>query len=299
MFKVNSQARTSNTAFITALYRAVAYREFQNQVWGSDFLAELFLPFHIKFLIQYEKVRAKGRAKEKRQTPGVYEYVLARTKFFDDVFIRSLSESIPQIVMLGAGYDTRALRFKAFNNNTRIIEFDMAATQNRKRHCLKKNNINIPEYLTLFPIDFNQQSLEKVLISSGYKSDKRTLFIWEGVSMYLEIQAVKETLKCIAQSAHHDSLLAFDYAISIPENAVHKYYGTKELLQRIKKNLSNEPFKFTVEEKKIEMFLNDQGHKIIRHLNHRQIEEAYLKKEDGSSVGRPNGMFCLVMSSPI
>jgi len=280
-----------------ALYRSVAHKEFQNQGWGPDFLAELFLPFHVRFLIQYEKIRTKGKAKEKKQTPGVYEYVVARTIFFDEVFIRAIRESIPQIVLLGSGYDTRGLRFKHLIKNTRIIELDMAATQNRKINCLKKHKINIPDYLTLSPVDFNHQSLENALAAAGYKPYRQTLFIWEGVSMYLEVQTVKDTLSFIARSSHTDSLLVFDYAISISKNACHDCYGAKELLTRIKKNRSNEPFKFFVEEGKIENFLGGQGFKIISHLDSKQIEKTYLKKEDGSSVGKPNGMFCLATAS--
>jgi len=221
-----SQTKPSNTAFIIALYRSVAHKEFQNKGWGS-------------------------------------------------------------------GYDTRGLRFKHLIKNTRIIELDMAATQNRKIKCLKKNKINIPDYLTLSPVDFNRQSLENALTSADYKADRQTLFIWEGVSMYLEAQAVKDTLSFIARSSHTDSLLAFDSAIS---NADQDYYGTKELLKHIKKNRSNEPFKFFVEEEKIENFLNKQGFKIISHFDSKQIEKTYLKKEDGSSIGKPNGMFCLAIA---
>ena len=107
----------------------------------------------------------------------------------------------------------------------------MAASQNRKIKCLKKNKIKIPEYLASTPIDFNNQSLESVLTSAGYQKDKRTLFLWEGVSMYLETLSIKDTLTFIQQYSPPDSLLAFDYVVSFQDEDIHQYYGAKEMLK--------------------------------------------------------------------
>jgi methyltransferase (TIGR00027 family) len=172
----------SETALFAALYRAVANKEFKNEGIGPDYLAEHFLPFHFKFFIKFKKIRASVKNKSDRFTPGVYEYMLARTVFFDNVFIDALNKNIPQIVLLGAGYDTRAYRFKKLNKDTKIIELDMATTQNRKKKCLKKAQIDFPKHVKLVPIDFNKESLKNVLEKAGYENNEKTLFIWEGVS---------------------------------------------------------------------------------------------------------------------
>jgi len=298
MFKLFSKEIPSKTAFRAAWMRAWAHKDFQNQIWGPDFLAECFLPFPIRLLIKSEKSRKIGRAKANESSPGIYEYVIARTLFFDEVFSQALKESIPQIIFLGAGYDSRGIRFEGLNIHSRIIELDMAATQSRKIKYLKKHKIRIPEYLTFSTIDFNNQSLENALTSAGYQKDKRSLFIWEGVSMYLEAQSVKDTLTFIQQCSPSDSLLAFDYAVSFSDKDIHQYHGAKEMLKTMKNECKNEPFTFSLKEKNIADFLNVCGHKIIRHLNKDEIEETYLKKADGSSIGTPNGLFNLVITSP-
>jgi methyltransferase (TIGR00027 family) len=251
MLKLFSKEKPSKTAFRAAWMRAWAHKDFQNQIWGPDFLAECFLPFPIRLLIQSEKSREKGKANANAMSPGIYEYVIARTIFFDELFSQVLKESIPQIVFLGAVYDSRGLRIEHLNDNTQIIELDMAATQNRKIKYLKKNKIRIPEYLTLSPIDLNHQSLESSLIAAGYQKDKRSLFIWEGVSMYLETQSVKDTLTFIQQFSPSDSLLVFDYVISLSDKDIHKYHGAKEMLRNMRKEHKNEPFTFSPEEKDI------------------------------------------------
>ena len=298
MLKLLSKEKPSKTAYNAAWFRACSHKDFQDQIWGPDFIAEGFLSFPIKLLNKSKKFREKVKAKTNESTPGVYEYIIARTLFFDEVFTQALKESIPQIVFLGAGYDSRGIRFKHLNNSTQMIELDMAATQNRKIKCLKKNKIKIPEYLTFTTIDFNNQSLESALTSAGYQKGKRTLFIWEGVCMYLEAQSVRDTLTFIQQSSTSDSLLAFDCVVSFSDKDGHKYHGAKEMLQFMKDKHKNEPFTFSIDGKNIADFLGECGHKIVRHLNQDQIETTYLKKADGSSIGKPNGLFNMIITSP-
>jgi len=298
MLKIFSKEKPSKTAYSAAWWRACSHKDFQHQIWGPDFIAEDFLPLPIKFLSKSKKFREKVKAKMKQLAPGIYEYIIARTLFVDEVFIQVLKESIPQIVFLGAGYDSRGIRFKHLNNNTQIIELDMAAIQKRKIKCLKKSKIKIPEFLTFTTINFNNQSLESALTSAGYQKGKRTLFIWEGVCMYLEAPSVRDTLTFIQQCSTTDSLLAFDCVISFSDKDVYKYHGAKEMLHYMKVKSKNEPFTFSMDGKNIADFLGECGHKIVRHLNQDQIEATFLKKADGSSIGTPNGLFNLVITSP-
>jgi len=120
MSKKDVEQKSSETALFAALYRAVANKEFKNQELAPDYLAEFFLPSLYKFLIKFKTIRTKIKNKDKKLTPGMYEYMLARTAFFDNVFIDALNNNIPQIVLLGAGYDTRAWRFEKLNNTTKI-----------------------------------------------------------------------------------------------------------------------------------------------------------------------------------
>ena len=176
MPKKGVEKKHSETALFAALYRAVANKEVNNERLGPDYLAEYFLPSHFRFFIKFKKIRSKVISKNHKLTPGVYEYMLARTAFFDSVFIDALNQDIPQIVLLGAGYDTRAYRFAKLNNATKIIELDIAPTQNRKKKCLEKAQIDTPNQVTFVPIDFNRESLKDVLEQSGYENNEKTLY---------------------------------------------------------------------------------------------------------------------------
>lgn len=293
----NKISEPSKTALLAALHRSVAHKEFKSRKFGTDYLAELFLPSYIRFLIKFKKMRAKGKAKGETQTPGLYEYVLARTVFFDSLFNDYLDESIPQIVLLGAGYDSRANRFEDNITSTRIFELDSDTTQNRKLQCMRKFRVKRPKQTAYVSIDFNKQLLKDVLERAGYEPNKKTLFLWEGVCMYLEPESVDAVFEFITHSSHSESIVAFDYAISLSDAIHQNYYGAEKLAQRLAKNKSNAVFKFTIDNGKIERFLNQRKLKIIKHLNQTEIENL-LTIDGGAPIGQPTGLFRFVMASP-
>jgi methyltransferase (TIGR00027 family) len=210
MSKKGVEKRHSETAIFAALYRAVANKVFKNERLGPDHLADYFLPPHFRFFIRFKKIRLNVKNKSNRFTPGMYEYMLARAVFFDGVFLDALKNNVPQIVLLGAGYDTRAYCFENLNNATKIFELDIATTQNRKKKCLKKAHIEIPKNVSLVPIDFNKEALEDTLVKAGHETNKKTLFLWEGVSYYLDPESVDATLQFVTHSSPSESIIALD-----------------------------------------------------------------------------------------
>ena len=112
------EAKPSETAFFAALRRAIANKDFGNDSFGPDFLAEYFLPPHFRFFIKFKKIRENTKDKLNAFLPGLNEYMIARTAYFDGLFSDALKNEFPQIVMLGAGYDTRAYRFAEQNKGT-------------------------------------------------------------------------------------------------------------------------------------------------------------------------------------
>ena len=296
MSKKSVECKPSGTAIGTALLRTIANKEFDDEKLGSDYLAECFLPFLLKFLIKSKGIRARLKNKI---SLGMYEYLIARTAYFDNLFVNALNENIPQIVLLGAGYDTRAYRFAKLNNGTKIIELDAPTTQNQKKKCLGKSKIEISSDVVFNSIDFNRESLKIVLEKAGYDNNKKTLFLWEGVSYYLDPESVDATLELVRNYSHNESIIAFDYIISVPTEKLHNYYGAKELVQSMAKRHPNERGKFAIEEEKIESFLEQRGLKMVEHLNNREIENRFLTTEAGSLIGQIIECFRFVLASPI
>ena len=291
------EQRPSETALFAALRRAIANKEYRNEKFGPDYLAEYFLPAHFRFFLRFKKIRANTKDKLDGFLPGLNEYMIARTAYFDSHFVDALDNEIPQIVLLGAGYDSRAYRFAQLNRGTNIFELDAAPTQNRKKKCLKGARIDIPQQVKLVPINFNEESLKDVLEKAGYENREKTLFLWEGVSYYLNAESVDATLEFVSHSLHNESAIVFDYTISISEENMNDYYGVREFAQTMKEHHADEELMFSIEEGKTESFLEQRDLKMVDHLNNEEIERTFLVDDNGSLIGQITGHFRFVLAS--
>ena len=130
-----------------------------------------------------------------------------RNQFYDQV-LREVAANVDQVVILGAGWDTRA--YEELNNgDVHIFEVDTPATQLAKIAALQKAGIE-SSHVTFVETDFNQVSWVDALQKHGFEPALRTLVLWEGVTMYLPEDAVRSTLAAVAELGP-GSLIAFDY----------------------------------------------------------------------------------------
>jgi methyltransferase (TIGR00027 family) len=270
--KGQSTARPSETAEVTASIRALAYYDEREEIRCRDKYAELFLTEDKKAALGNPQTREW--IKKSAMPQGLYEYIIARTAFIDDIFRNMLLENIPQIVILGAGYDSRALSFSEYINDTIIYELDAMPTQERKVKIIKENNIPIPDCVKFVPINFETESLEKALAEAGYSSKLKTLFIWEGVTFYLSEDAVNSVMAAIRDNSPAGSILCFDFQ-------TYKNEG-KDL---IKTEIPTEAIRFGIRQGEIAEFISNRGFMISQHFTSADMERRYLTLRDGSIVG--------------
>ena len=206
--QANIEQRASRTAMMAAIHRFLASKEEQPHFRGPDHLATIFLSPKVKFFLSFAWMRRYVQKKLRKNVPGTYEYMMARTKHFDTLFQQALEEDIPQIVFLGAGYDTRAIRFQEAIQYTKIFELDAPTTQQEKKTRLQHANMTLPQQLTFVPINFNKGQIDAVLAHAGYDPSQKSLFLWEGVTYYLTEDAISETLACIKNYSGPGSTVA-------------------------------------------------------------------------------------------
>jgi methyltransferase (TIGR00027 family) len=170
--------------------------------------------------------------------PQRYE-TSARVTFFDTVLDRSLAE-VSQLVLLGAGFDTRAFRLP---NEARVHSFEVDAprTQAIKRELLSKAGIQ-EDGVTFVSADFERQDWLSRLVEAGFDPGKPALFLWEGVTMLLTQEAVEATLRTIASCAC-GSVVAFDYLTT----EVLQSQALPSRLARAALRAAGEPLKFGIE----------------------------------------------------
>ena len=143
--------------------------------------------------------------------PGVVGFIVARDRYIDDVLQDFLKDGLQQLVILGAGLDSRAYRFDGLKDRVKVFEVDHPATQAEKLARVQAIFGILPAHVAYVPVDFNTQTLEQRLPESGYDPKLKTLFIWQGVTMYLTAEAVDDTLRFVVQHSAPGSAIVFDY----------------------------------------------------------------------------------------
>jgi methyltransferase (TIGR00027 family) len=136
-------------------------------------------------------------------------FIAVRTRFAEDALAAAFARGAEQLVVLGAGLDTYALR-GPLRDRLRIFEVDHPATQSWKRQRLAEAAIPLPASLTFVPVDFERKTLADCLAVSGFEPGVQTFFTWLGVVPYLTKEAAWSTLGFIA-GLRNGAHVVFDY----------------------------------------------------------------------------------------
>ena len=134
-------------------------------------------------------------------------FIGARCEFLDAAMLDYIAED-SQVVILGAGWDTRAYGMVK-DKNAKIFEVDAPATQAVKCSALDSTGIDSSR-VTFVSCDFNRQNWLDALNENGFDPTKQTFLLWEGVTMYLEEEAIQSTLKAVA-TLSSGSCIACDF----------------------------------------------------------------------------------------
>ena len=218
--------------------------------------------------------------------PGSYCFTIVRTRHFDEILLSENRAGIEQVVLLGAGYDSRAFRFQEELEGIRIFEIDHPGTQARKKRILEKVLKESPRNLCYISVDFNRQSFQTALAEHGFSRQKKTLFLWEGVSYYLPQPVVEGVLDFVSSCAVGSSIV-FDYAIKGFVNGDTSTYGGKQVAKWLKK--IREPFLFGLDPDETEAFVAKRKLKVVSDLGPEELEKTYLQTKNGLYLGKTLG----------
>lgn len=199
---------------------------------------------------------------------------VARTRYIDDYSQSCIGAGVEQVVILGAGFDTRAYRLQAFSK-IRVFEVDLPHTQKAKVAKLKAVLKKWPDWVTFVPVDFEKDRLDEKLLAAGYKGDSKTLFIWEGVTPYLTRESVDRTLSLVVANSSPGSSIIFDYLHASAADPETKDKWAKALQKRCES--MGEPIRFGIEESQIEAFLAARGFSEVKNMTAGALSELCFK----------------------
>ena len=228
----------SRTATINCEYRAVAALHPDPKLRNPDTLAARLCQ-----LVRLPGVYKEAREIIDRDPEGyaAYFYANARTHYIDALLAKAAVAGVTQVVVLGAGLDSRAYRFHDVYPQLEFFEVDLPAAVQEKKRVIAEALGGLPAWVHYAPIDFNTQSLSDVLPREGYDPHRKSFFILEGVSMYVAEPGVAATFDFVSRNSPPGSEIVYDYVLRrVIEGDYEGLYAARRIAQAVMR--SGEPF---------------------------------------------------------
>jgi methyltransferase (TIGR00027 family) len=280
---------TASTAEGAALLRAAGTHEPDPRVRNPDWMAARFVGWGLRLpaLVKVPGLRRLVRRYVESQVPGAYYFETARTHHLDALVRNEAASGLAQLVLLGAGYDSRPYRMADELRDVGVFEVDLPVLSARKREKVRDIVGEPPGNVTYVEIDFTTQDLGERLAAHGHDRDAPTLYVWSGVAPYLPEDAVREVLAFVASHGSPRTAIAFDYVFREVVEGDDAYYGAPELLARLRR--MGEPLRSGIPRGGTAAYLADLGLELEEDLGPQEAIERYLIRSDGSVYGRPYG----------
>jgi methyltransferase (TIGR00027 family) len=145
--------------------------------------------------------------------PGTVEFVAARGRYSDELAGREARACALQLVILGAGFDTAALRLGRLGEQLEVFEVDHPATQAAKREAIARVAPGADARVRYVAVDFERDDVFERLLRARFDPGRRSTVTWMGVTYYLTATAVDAALARLARLMAPGSALAFDYVL--------------------------------------------------------------------------------------
>jgi methyltransferase (TIGR00027 family) len=182
-------------------------------------------------------------------------YLAARTRFFDRAVVDALAAGCEQVVVVGAGYDGRSLRYAT--PSVRWFELDHPATLADKRSRLRRLGVAIHRSAAVM-VDFGRDDVALALAAAGHDAQLPSLFICEGVTPYLDRSVVARVLQALRSRAAADGRLVIDFALTPRSDRARR---SREMLRAVVESFG-EPFRLEVDASDLDGLLAARGWRV-------------------------------------
>jgi methyltransferase (TIGR00027 family) len=283
--ELHTSDRPSLTAQAVTLYRALEmHRPARDRIVSDQYAAIFLSPLGKALRGPLALAQPATDLSERNNTTGLATYVLCRHRFIDDHLATSLDAGAEQVLILGAGYDSRAYRFADQLDGRPVFEVDLPPLSRRKAATVSSHPHQFGHgSARRVEIDFRTQSLEEQLIASGFISDLPTFVVWEGVAPYLSAEAVEDTLAALGRLCGPGSTLAMDMWDGL--GGTGPLAGLRRLGARTI-SLLGEPVTFGIGAQAVDGLLQSSGFELIDLAESREMTLRYatLGRRSSDSV---------------
>jgi methyltransferase (TIGR00027 family) len=282
-----------STAEITCAIRAAGAGERDPAVRCPDYLAARFLHgFNVTTLAKFRGTRWLFVHGTNKRAPGLYAYEIMRVKFMDEIILKALASGLDELILLGAGQDSRPYRMANNLRGVRVIEVDHPISQAYKRTRVRQIFGCEPSHITYAQIDFTRDDVGTILRLAGHRRSARALFVWSGVSPYLSEAAAFRILSWIGRHNTPSTSIVFDACWQGVVDGSGEYLGAKEWRNGVAR--MGEPLRWGVPEDGVYDMLARFGLRAERTLICDEGHKVYLTRSDGGMHYRPMDSCILV-----
>jgi methyltransferase (TIGR00027 family) len=253
--------KPSRTADQNALFRALEARRPASARIADDPLAVRLLTPEFRLLAEAARLPSARRLLETvidRRWPCARPGVVARTRLIDQVVLRELGR-VRQVLILGAGFDTRAWRLPGMDR-VRVFELDHPATQEAKRHGLRHGG-RPGAHVSFVPVVFGADDPGRALATAGFEAGAPTLVLWEGVTNYLDREAVDATFALLADLLGPGSPVLFTYVDAGMLDGSAVFAGAATTMRAVQR--VGEPFTFGFVPSELPAYLAARGFELL------------------------------------
>jgi methyltransferase (TIGR00027 family) len=147
--------------------------------------------------------------------PFFRDGIRLRVRGIDDIVRERIAAGDRQLVLMGAGFDSRALRLpEVVQRGVRVFEIDQPDVVEQKRSLLSAANVGAPAHVAHLPCDFTSPELEAELtaslVAAGFDRSAATVFVWEGVIPYIGVAAAARLLRFMGELNGPHGTVVFD-----------------------------------------------------------------------------------------
>lgn len=263
----------SRTAQYVAAYRAI--ESLERRPHFRDRFAASFLSPELARLVRAARLppfRALVKRYADRRAPGARTSAIARTCYIDDALRNAVRAGIRQVVVLGAGFDSRAHRLPELRDSV-VFEVDRAETQTVKRAALARTVLGVRDDVRYVSVDFLRDSVSDRLVEAGWDAAAPTSFVWEGVTNYLTEPSVTSVLAWIGRSAA-GSTVVFTYVHRGLLDRTERFEGGDQILANVQRLA--EPWTFGLYPDDVAPFLARAGLDLLEDLGADDYRRRYL-----------------------
>ena len=209
---------------------------------------------------------------------GIMPVVYTRARFGEDLLETSMKKGLDQYVIVGAEYDTFSARRPDLMGKLTLYELDQAATQQSKRERMKAAGLTEPENVHYVASDLNREKLHEALARVNFDKTRPALFSWFGVTYYLDMESIKETLISISSHMAPGSAVMFDY-LADPKLTPYGFIRMQEASANFVAR-RGEPWLSSFVPDELPGFLDELGYETVNHLKPEEVGPRYFSETD-------------------